>query len=77
MPRSLLAFLALCLPLFAQGTNGTIAGQIIDQAGASVANAKVFIQNEAAGVKREAVSNANGQYVAYALPSGARRITTQ
>jgi len=73
----LLIFLFALLSLHAQGTNGTIAGQITDQAGASVANAKVQIQNEAAGVNREAVSNANGQYVAYALPPGQYKITIE
>jgi len=77
MPRYILTFFTVSLALLAQGTNGTIAGQITDQAGASIANARVLIQNEAAGVNREAVSNANGQYVAYALPPGQYKITVE
>lgn len=63
--------------LTGQGTNGTIAGQITDQAGALIPGAKVQLQNEAAGVTREAVANANGQYVAYALPPGQYKITVE
>ena len=70
MSRYILALVALSVSLLAQGTNGTIAGQITDQAGAVIGNAKVLLQNEAAGVNREALSNGNGQYVAYALPPG-------
>ena len=77
MSRYLLALITLTFAVFAQGTNGTIAGQITDQAGASIANAKVLIQNEASGVNREASSNANGQYVAYALPPGQYKITVE
>ena len=77
MSRYLLPLLLANAALLAQGTNGTIAGQITDQAGASIANARVVIQNEAAGVNREAVSNANGQYVAYALPPGQYKITVE
>lgn len=77
MSRYILALVALSVTLLAQGTNGTIAGQITDPAGASIANAKVLLQNEAAGVNREAISNANGQYVAYALPPGQYKITVE
>jgi hypothetical protein len=77
MSRYFLALVALTATLFAQGTNGTIAGQITDQAGAVIGNAKVLLQNEAAGVNREALSNGNGQYVAYALPPGQYKITVE
>lgn len=77
MSRFFLLLFGFAALLSAQGTNGTIAGQITDQAGAAVANAKVLIQNEAAGVNREAISNASGQYVAYALPPGQYRITVE
>jgi hypothetical protein len=77
MSRYILALVALTASLLAQGTNGTIAGQITDQAGAVIGNAKVLLQNEAAGVNREAISNGNGQYVAYALPPGQYKITVE
>ncbi|HEU0122176.1 MAG TPA: TonB-dependent receptor [Bryobacteraceae bacterium] len=76
MSRLLTLFLTLAA-VYAQGTNGTIAGQITDPAGAAVPNAKVLLQNEAAGVNRESIANANGQYVAYALPPGQYKVTVE
>ncbi len=74
---SKLAYLLLPLSLWAQGTNGTIAGLVSDQAGAAVPGAKVVLQNQATNFTREAVSNANGQYAAYAMPAGEYRITVE
>src|SRR5262245_47459036 len=70
-------FPALSAVLLAQGTNGTIAGLVTDQAGAVIPNARIVLQNEATSFTREAISNASGQYAAYALPPGAYRITVE
>ncbi len=59
----------------AQGLNGTIVGTLTDQAGASVPNTAITLSNDATGFRREAVSNANGQYVAYSLPTGVYTLT--
>jgi protocatechuate 3,4-dioxygenase beta subunit len=72
-----LSLLALASALLAQGTNGTIAGQVTDQGGAVIAGVKVTLRQEATSFTREVVSNADGQYAAYAMPPGQYRITIE
>jgi hypothetical protein len=62
---------------FAQGTSGTIAGVVSDQGGAVVPSVRLVLVNEGTGFTREAVSNNQGQYVAYAMPPGSYRVTVE
>jgi len=55
--------------LFAQSDLGTISGFIKDPSGATVPNAKVSVQNNAA-VERQAVTNESGYYAITNLPPG-------
>lgn len=61
----------------AQGLDGSIAGVVFDSAGAVIVGAKVTLNNEATGFRREVRTNAQGQYVAYSLPTGPYRITAE
>ncbi|MBS1835952.1 MAG: TonB-dependent receptor [Acidobacteria bacterium] len=69
--------LLLSLGLRAQGLDGSITGVVLDPGGAAVPDVKVTLLNEATGFSREAVTNAQGRYVAYALPTGPYRITVE
>src|SRR5262245_58927211 len=57
--------------LFAQAQSGTIVGTITDQAGAVVPGAKITLVNEGTKFTRQLIANANCQYVAYSMPTGA------
>lgn len=59
----------------AQALNGTIVGTLTDQAGAIVPNATITLENNATGFRRTAISNDNGQYVAYSIPTGIYTLT--
>lgn len=72
-----LSTLAFASALLAQGTNGTIAGQVTDQGGAVVPGAKVVLRNEGTTFTREVFSNTEGQYAAYAMPPGQYRLTVE
>ncbi|MBI2681286.1 MAG: TonB-dependent receptor [Candidatus Solibacter usitatus] len=56
----LLCFSAL---VFGQGYQGGLRGRVMDAQGAVIANAKVEITDEATNVKRDTVSNAEGEFV--------------
>lgn len=64
-------------PVFAQGVNGVIVGVVTDPAGAVVPNVRVVLLNEGTGLVREAITNTQGQYAAYALPAGRYRLTVE
>ena len=49
---------------------GALAGAVTDPSGASVADAKVKVTNEATGEVRAVVSNAAGNYIVTLLPPG-------
>src|SRR5262245_22288420 len=65
------ALLLPALPLHAQVTTGTLVGQLRDGTGAVIPGATVVATHEGTGVSREAVTDANGEFVLSALPSGA------
>lgn len=70
--------LAIAVPgVRAQGIDGSIAGVVFDSAGAVIVGARVTLSNEATGFRREVTTNNQGQYVAYALPTGPYRITAE
>src|SRR5262249_32874919 len=75
-------FLSLCLILAgsgvvsAQSDLGRISGFIKDSSGASVANAKVTIQNKS-GVEREPASNKSAYFVMPNVPPGCYTVTIE
>src|SRR5216683_1221572 len=71
-----LALLALLLlPALASAqTNALISGTVTDKSGAAVVGAKVVIANVGGNLTRTTETNADGVYVASALPSGTYNI---
>ncbi|MBS1823772.1 MAG: TonB-dependent receptor [Acidobacteria bacterium] len=63
LSRLLAAALVLLLPLPAQVSTGSVAGQVTDSTGAVVAAAKVTLLNEGTGQERTAMTEGSGAYV--------------
>ncbi len=61
----------------AQTPTGTIAGVVIDQTGAALADARVDIVNRHTGQRRTLVTFADGHYSAAALPAGLYQVTVE
>ena len=55
---------------YAQVTTATLVGLVRDNSGAVIPGASVIATHEGTGVAREGVSDANGEFVLAALPSG-------
>ena len=58
------------LPLDAQVTTATLVGLLRDSSTAVIPGATVVATHEGTGISREAVTDANGEFVLSALPSG-------
>ena len=71
---ALLALLLLPRPGQRTQTNGLISGTVTDKSGAAVVGAKVVIANTGGNLTRTTETNADGVYVASALPSGTYNI---
>src|SRR5262245_4367005 len=69
--------LAFTLEIFPQAQSGTVVGTVTDQAGGAIPAVNVRLINEGTQFTRTAVTNANGQYVAYAMPTGLYTITVE
>lgn len=61
------------LPLQAQVATATLIGQLRDSASLGIPGATVTVVHEGTGVSREAVTDANGEFVLSALPMGRSR----
>jgi carboxypeptidase family protein len=61
----------------AQTPTGTIAGVVIDQTGAALADARVDIVNRHTGQTRTLIASADGHFSAAALPPGIYQITAE
>lgn len=68
-------FAGFCTPVLAQTTSGTLIGQVLDQSGAGLANAKVTITNEHNGNIRATVTDSGGTYTVAFLTPGFYSIT--
>jgi len=64
------AVLLLCLPVFPQGSQGTIQGGVFDQTGGAVAGATVTIVDPARGLSRPLTTDSAGAYVAQNVTPG-------
>ncbi len=67
---TLAVLLLICVPAFAQTSQGTIQGAVFDQSGAVVAGATITISDVARGFSRVLTTDGAGQYVAPALNPG-------
>src|SRR4051794_26669838 len=60
--------------VFAQADATALSGTVSDQSGSAVAGAKVELQSPATGLRRNAITSADGIYQFPALPVGDYRI---
>lgn len=74
---ALMLALAFTGEVYPQAQSGTIVGTVTDQTGAVIPGANVRLVNEGTQFTRTALTNANGQYVAYSVPTGAYTITVE
>lgn len=66
----LLAFICFTPTLFGQAGTAEIVGTVADETGAVLPDVKITVQQASSGQVRELTTNANGGYVATALPLG-------
>jgi hypothetical protein len=69
--------LLTCASVFAQGTNGTISGRVLDEQGSAVPGATVTAKSAATGFTRSEVSDTEGVYRLSALPIGIYDVTAE
>ena len=65
------------LPVDAQSVTGTILGIVRDSSGAVVPGVTVALVNSGTGATRSAVTNAQGEYTAPALPTGTYSVSAE
>src|SRR5260370_12274583 len=61
---------------YGQATTGTLVGNVVDNTGAAIANAKITIVNEATQITFTATANGTGEYRLTDLPAGLYKIST-
>jgi hypothetical protein len=66
-----------CASVFAQGTNGTVTGRVVDQQGSAVPGATVTAKSATTGFTRAEVTDAEGVYRLSALPVGIYDVTAE
>lgn len=64
-----LSGLAMSIGLYAQADRATLTGTVLDASGAAVSGAKVLLESEATGFRREVIAGADGLYQATLLPA--------
>ena len=72
-----LILLLTCASALAQGTNGTVAGRVLDQQGSAVPGATVTAKSASTGFTRSEVSDSEGSYRLSALPVGIYDVTAE
>jgi Carboxypeptidase regulatory-like domain len=65
-----LAVFLMCLPLFSQGSQGTIQGGVFDQSGGVLPGATVTVTDVARGATRTLTTDSAGAYIATSLIPG-------
>ena len=71
---TLLVYVIVTLPAWAQSTTGRILGTVTDQSGASIAGAQVVVTDTQRGTARTLTTDQSGSYVAADLQPGIYRI---
>jgi len=61
--------------MYGQGTTGQITGSVTDASGAVLPGANVAAVNEGTGLRRETVTNDEGNYLLSLLPPGVYRLS--
>ncbi len=74
--RTVVAFLALALAVYAQFESATLTSVVTDPAGAVVPNAAVRVTHAETNIETAVVTNTEGRYVFPSLRPGVYRITT-
>jgi hypothetical protein len=74
LPTALFVVICLCSPVHAQST-ASIEGQVNDQPGALVPAVEITVVSREIGIRRIAVTDADGRYQIAALPVGSYRIS--
>ena len=69
--------LSVAVPGFAQGTNGTLDGRVIDEQGLALPGVAVTAQNTATGFQRSATSDSSGNYRIPGLPVGGYEVKAE
>lgn len=64
------AVFLLCLPMFSQGSLGSIQGGVFDSSGGTIAGANVTVTDVARGTSRTLTADEAGKYTAPALTAG-------
>ena len=82
MKRWFAAWVLACVALlsvnaFAQQTNGTILGRVLDGQGAAIPGVSVTAKNPSSGFTRTVVSDAEGTYRLNGLPVGQYEIAVE
>jgi hypothetical protein len=75
--RTLLGFVLLVAAMRAADPTGTLAGTVLDPAGAVVTAAKVTVANPQTGLSREMLTGSGGDFVFPALPVGVYRVSVE
>src|SRR5262245_23546453 len=68
---------AIALPAVAQVTTGTLVGQLRDTSSAILPGATVVVTHDGTGVSRQALTDANGEFVLSALPAGSYTVRVE
>ena len=68
--RFALVALLFTSPLLAQSTTATLSGTVVDPAGAAVADVRIIVLNTATALKRDAATDALGDFSVALLPPG-------
>src|SRR5215831_15614754 len=71
-----LALLA-CTPLGAQFTTATLVGNVLDNTGAAVPDAKTTVRNPATGFTQNTSTDASGAFLFTRLPVGSYELTVE
>src|SRR5215471_19186190 len=66
-----------CTPSLSQVAGATLSGLIMDNSGATIANAAVSVKNVATGVVRDATTNEGGFYSVPNLLPGSYEVTVE
>src|SRR5688572_23103908 len=67
----------LAAPAFAQGTTGTLTGNVTDEQGGALPGANVTVTNTATGFTRSTTADSTGEFNLPGLPVGAYEIKSE